>query len=117
MSDVKAAAKALGLGVSELEAYLEQQARELSGRKPTVYDYRAIGRDYCQTEGAEHYQQDGIEPTDLIISLGLADGFCLGNVVKYAARYSRNGDAEDLRKAVDYLHILCGVKLGREEGK
>jgi len=49
----------------------------------TVYQARQKGIEYCQTDGSEHYKQGEIEPMDLIIGLGLADGFCRGNIIKY----------------------------------
>ena len=82
---------------------------------PTVYEARAAGREFCQTEGADHYRGDGPEPLDLVISRGYAEGFCLGGAIKYAGRYSQTRDLQDLKKAVDMLHIYCGVELlGKE---
>jgi hypothetical protein len=75
----------------------------------TVYQARKAGTEYCQTDGSEHYKQGEIEPMDLIINLGLADGFCRGNIIKYAARYGKTKNLEDLKKVVDYAHILCGL--------
>jgi len=79
----------------------------------TVYEARARGREYCQTEGSDHYQGSSPEPLDLIISQGYAEGFCLGGAIKYASRYQRTRELGDLRKAVDMLHILCGVVLSQ----
>jgi len=78
---------------------------------PTVYEARAAGRKYCETEGSDHYRGAAPEPLDLIISQEYAEGFCLGGAIKYAARYSRTRDLGDLKKAVDMLHIYCGVSL------
>lgn len=79
-----------------------------------VYEARKRGREYCQTEGSDHYK-GGVEPLDLIIAKGLAEDFCIGNMVKYAIRFKRTRNCEDLKKVADYAHILCGVE--REKHK
>ena len=77
-----------------------------------IYEIRKAGREYCQTEGSEHYKAvDKLEPIDLIIAKGLAEDFCLANIIKYASRFKQTQNLEDLKKVSDYSHILCGVKL------
>ena len=76
-----------------------------------VYQARQKGREYCQTEGSSHYQEGGIEPLDLLISKGMAEDFCLGNIIKYAARFKHTRNYNDLKKVADYAHILCGLGL------
>ena len=116
MADLKATAKELGLGVAELEVYLEQQrAAKSAPARPTVYDYRDRGREYCRTEGSDHYMLPGVEPMDLMISCGYAEHFCLASIIKYAARYGESGNPEDLKKIADYAHILCGVQLAERD--
>ncbi len=79
----------------------------------TIYEIRKAGREYCQTEGSEHYKAvDKLEPIDLIIAKGLAEDFCLANIIKYAARFKQTQKLDDLKKISDYSHILVGVKLG-----
>lgn len=75
----------------------------------TVYEARSKGKEYCQTDGSEHYIRPVIEPLQLIINSSYAEGFCLGNIIKYAARYEQTRDLEDIKKAVDYAHIFCGI--------
>ncbi len=82
----------------------------------TVYGYRDRGRDYCRTDGSEHYQ-GGIEPLDFLISQDWAEHYCKGNIIKYLARHERTGNIGDLRKAADYIHILAGLCLDDEEGE
>ncbi len=79
-----------------------------------VYEARERGREYCQTDGSEHYQGSGVEPMDLIISRGYAEGFCVGGAIKYAGRYACTRNIDDLKKAVDLLQIFCGVQLIKE---
>lgn len=77
----------------------------------TACKARKDGIAYCQTEGSEHYKKSNIEPLDLTISKGLAEDFCLGNIIKYATRFKETQDVDDLKKIADYAHILCGMKL------
>ena len=78
----------------------------------SAYDARTIGRDYCQTEGSDHYKKEGgIEPLDLMLNNGLVEDFCIGNMVKYAIRFKKTRNLEDLKKVSDYAHILCGNEI------
>ena len=92
-----------------------QQAKADAGNPPDVYQARARGREFCRTEGAAHYQAPGAEPLDLIISRDYSEGFCVGGAIKYAGRYRRTRDLEDLKKAVDLLQIYCGAELLKAE--
>lgn len=79
-----------------------------------VYEARHTGREYCcKTEGSDHYKEGGVEPLDLMIAKGLAEDFCIGNMSKYAFRFKKTRNLEDLKKVSDYAHILCGVELGK----
>ena len=79
-----------------------------------VYEARHAGREYCNdTEGSEHYKQGDIEPLDIFISKGLAEDFCICNMVKYAIRFKKTRNLADLRKVSDYAQILCGVELDK----
>lgn len=83
---------------------------------PTVYDYRAAGREFCNnTEGSQHYKGGTVEPLDLIFSKGHGAGFCLGSIEKYAGRFPETNDLNDLRKISDYAQLLCGFILLRTE--
>jgi hypothetical protein len=78
----------------------------------TVYDARHAGREYCcNTEGSDHYKYGGVEPLDLMISKGVVEDFCIGNIIKYACRFKVGHNLEDLKKVSDYAHILCGTYL------
>jgi len=83
----------------------------------TIYEIREQGKAFCLTDGSAHYKAvDGVEPIDLIISKGLAEDFCLSNIIKYAARFKQTQNLQDLKKISDYSHILVGVKLQKENG-
>lgn len=76
-----------------------------------VYYYRALGRDYCKTEGSKHYKEGAIEPIDLYISKEIFEDFAIANMVKYATRFKVSRNLEDLKKVADYAHILCGTHI------
>lgn len=81
-----------------------------------VYEARHKGREFCnKTEGSDHYKEGGIEPLDLMIAKGLVEDFCIGNMSKYAFRFKKTRNLEDLKKVSDYAHILCGVELDKLE--
>lgn len=81
-----------------------------------VYEARHKGRDFCnKTEGSDHYKEGGIEPLDLMIAKGIVEDFCIGNMSKYAFRFKKTRNLEDLKKVSDYAHILCGVELNKQE--
>lgn len=83
---------------------------------PDIYAIRKAGKEFCQTEGSDHYKCDteAVEPIDLIIALGYGGGFCAGSIIKYAARFKKTQNLDDLKKVSDYAHILCGIKLQDE---
>jgi len=80
-----------------------------------VYQLREKGKEFCQTEGSEHYKSSGVEPIDLMVSKGAIEGFCVGNIIKYAARFNKTRNLEDIKKISDYAHILAGVELAKQE--
>ena len=54
-----------------------------------------------------HYAQGKYQATDMIIDAGHGEGFCLGNIMKYAMRYGKkDGKSEkDLLKIIHYATI------------
>ena len=59
----------------------------------------------------KHYSKDKIQATEFIIDSGHGEGFCLGNIMKYAKRYGKKyGKNElDLLKIIHYAIILLGT--------
>jgi hypothetical protein len=82
-----------------------------------VYEARHAGREYCNTEGSQHYKGGEVEPLDLIFALGYGEGFCMGSAIKYASRFKETRNLADMKKISDYAHILCGVELAAKEKK
>lgn len=77
--------------------------------KKTVSELREAGFEGCKTTSPQHYKnKNQIEPLDLIISLGMLEDFCLGNIIKYASRYKATKQQKDLQKIADYAYILYG---------
>jgi len=108
--------KLAGFAAPEIEHYFEMQEKRKQAKleaagPPNVYEARAKGREYCQTQGSDHYIQPGPEAMDLIIACGYAKGFCLGAIIKYAVRYGETGNPNELKKIADMAHILCGVEM------
>lgn len=60
-----------------------------------------------------HYTSGSVETIDHIRDMLTADGYegyLVGNVLKYLARYRYKGGTEDLRKAAWYLARLVELK-------
>ena len=66
---------------------------------------------YINSTYDEHYSKNNFQATEFIIDSGHGEGFCIGNIMKYAQRYGKkNGkDKRDLLKVIHYgiiaLHI------------
>ena len=59
---------------------------------------------YIDSTYSQHYATDKYQATDVIIDAGHGEGFCIGNVMKYAKRYGNKGSHEDYRK--DLMKII-----------
>jgi hypothetical protein len=73
--------------------------------------YLAEIRDYIAHTYSEHYSAKKLQAFDLIASAGHADGFCLGSILKYAARFGKkNGrNRKDLLKIVHYALLQLWI--------
>ena len=58
-----------------------------------------------------HYSQNKFQATEFIMDSGHGEGFCIGNILKYAQRYGKkNGkDRNDLLKVIHYGIIALYV--------
>ena len=65
---------------------------------------------YIDNTYDQHYSTDKIQATEFIIDSGHGEGFCIGNIIKYAKRYGKKkGRNElDLLKIIHYTIILLG---------
>ncbi len=59
-----------------------------------------------------HYSMNKIQSTEFIFDAGHGEGFCLGNIIKYAQRYGKKDgrNEQDLLKILHYAIILLGVE-------
>lgn len=69
-------------------------------------------REYVESTYGQHYSSEsGVQSLDLIIASGHGAGFCVGSIIKYAARYGKKEghNRKDLLKILHYgiflLHI------------
>ena len=77
---------------------------------------------YIDSTYDQHYSLNQYQATEFIIDAGHGEGFCVGNVLKYAQRYGKkdgkNGD--DLMKVIHYglmaLHIHQEEKMEKALG-
>ena len=57
---------------------------------------------------SSHYAQNKVQSTEFIADAGHGEGFCIGNIIKYAQRYGKKGgfNRNDLTKVVHYVIIM-----------
>ena len=66
---------------------------------------------YVDNTYDQHYAYGEYQATDVIFDNGHGEGFCMGNVIKYAMRYGKkNGkDFNDLMKIIHYAIITLEI--------
>jgi len=59
----------------------------------------------------QHYANGKYQATDMIIDSGYGEGFCIGNIMKYAMRYGKKNGKQrsDLLKIIHYAMIALYV--------
>ena len=68
-----------------------------------------------------HYSQNQFQATEFIMDSGHGDGFCIGNIIKYAQRYGKKDgyNRKDLLKVLHYgimaLHNHDMIRGNRNE--
>ena len=64
-----------------------------------------------------HYSMNRIQSTEFIFDAEHGEGFCIGNIIKYAQRYGKkNGyNREDLKKIVHYAIIMMSIHDSRQD--
>tara|TARA_B100001250_G_scaffold407782_1_gene429116 strand:+ start:299 stop:772 length:474 start_codon:yes stop_codon:yes gene_type:complete len=53
---------------------------------------------YIDSTYNSHYSESKFQATEFIFDGGHAEGFCIGNIMKYAQRYGKKGSPEESRK-------------------
>ena len=73
--------------------------------------------EYINTTYNAHYSTDKYQATDMIIDAGHGEGFCMGNIMKYAMRYGK----KDGRNKIDLLKLIhyaiIAYHIGDKEGQ
>ena len=66
---------------------------------------------YVDATYDEHYSTNKFQATEFIIDGGHGEGFCLGNILKYAQRYGKKEgkNRKDLLKVLHYALIALHV--------
>ena len=66
---------------------------------------------------SSHYAQNKVQSTEFIADAGHGEGFCIGNIIKYAQRYGKkNGyNREDLKKIIHYAIIMMSIHDSRQD--
>ena len=66
---------------------------------------------YIDDTYGEHYSHNKFQATEFIIDSGHGEGFCIGNILKYAQRYGKKGgkNRDDLLKVIHYGIIALYV--------
>ena len=65
---------------------------------------------YIDNTYAQHYGKGDIQTTEVTFDAGHGEGFCLGNIIKYAQRFGKKDgrNEKDLYKIIHYAIILLG---------
>lgn len=61
-------------------------------------------QNYIDSTYEGHYNRNKFQATEFILDGGHGEGFCIGNVLKYAQRYRKKGTEVDARK--DLLKVI-----------
>ena len=73
-------------------------------------------KEYIDSTYDEHYSKNKFQATEFIIDGGHGEGFCIGNIMKYAQRYGKKGgkNKRDLLKVVHYGIIALYINQMEE---
>ena len=66
---------------------------------------------YIDGTYSAHYSKNKFQATEFIIDGGHGEGFCMGNILKYAQRYGKKDgyNRKDLMKVLHYAIIALSV--------
>lgn len=64
-------------------------------------------KSYVDSTYGQHYSRNKFQATEFILDGGHGDGFCIGNIMKYAQRYGKKDgyNRKDLLKIIHYAII------------
>ena len=76
---------------------------------------------YIDATYEQQYADGKYQATDMIIDSGYGEGFCIGNIMKYAMRYGKKNGKQtaDLMKIIHYAIIAIHVHSleGEDDGR
>ena len=87
-------------------------------KKKTAIDYKYNEGElikefssYIDETYGKHYSLNKYQSTEFIIDSGHGEGFCIGNIMKYAQRYGKKGgkNRADLLKVLHYALFMLYV--------
>ena len=86
-------------------------------KKPSIeyrYNEEALIKElssYVDSTYLQHYSLNSFQATEFIIDSGHGEGFCIGNILKYAQRYGKKGgkNRADLMKVLHYALMMVHV--------
>lgn len=69
-------------------------------------------KEYIDATYSEHYSRNKYQATEFIIDAGHGEGFCIGNILKYAQRYGKKDgkNRKDLLKVIHYAIIALSIE-------
>ena len=72
---------------------------------------------YVDKTYEQHYAAGKQQATEMVIDAGHGDGFCMGNIIKYAKRYgNKDGhNKKDLLKILHYGIIMLDIHDDRDK--
>ena len=73
-------------------------------------------KQYIDNTYKQHYAQAKTQTTEIVFENGHGEGFCIGNIIKYAQRFGKKDgkNTQDLFKVIHYAIILIG-QLEKED--
>lgn len=109
-----------------LEKQKMSKSMEITPQEYGLVDYKynegdniAQLQEYVDATYGEHYSVNKFQATEFIIDGGHGEGFCIGNIMKYAQRYGKKDgyNRKDLMKVLHYALIALHVHdMEHEDG-
>jgi len=67
---------------------------------------------YIDSTYSSHYSKNKSQATEFIIDCGYGEGFCIGNIIKYAQRFGKKSgrNKRDIMKLIHYAIILLSIE-------
>ena len=67
-------------------------------------------KNYIDSTYDQHYASGKYQATDMSVDAGFGEGFCIGNIMKYAMRYGKKDDKnKELLKIIHYAMIALYI--------